>query len=46
MAFVGDVPEIIAKSNGLEVELFANLNSEAEMGIVAGKIPELKSQQI
>ena len=37
VAFVGDVPEIIAKSNGLEVELFANLNSEAEMGIVAGK---------
>ena len=25
VAFVGDVPEIIAKSNGLEVELFANL---------------------
>ena len=42
VAFVGDVPEIIAKSNGLEVELFANLNSEAEMGIVAGKNSGIK----
>ncbi len=42
VAFVGDVPELIAKSNGLDVELFANLNSEAEMGIVAGKASGLK----
>ena len=42
VAFVGDIPEIIAKSNGLEVELFANLNSEAEMGIVAGKNSGIK----
>lgn len=42
VAFVGDVPEIIAKGNGLEVELFANLNSEAEMGIVAGKNSGIK----
>ena len=44
VAFVGDVPEIIAKSNGLEVELFANLNSEAEMGIVAGKNSGIKKR--
>lgn len=43
VAFVGDVPEVIAKSNGLDVELFANLNSEAEMGIVAGKESGLKT---
>lgn len=42
VAFVGDVPEVIAISNDLDVELFANLNSEAEMGIVTGKDSGIK----
>lgn len=52
VAFVGDVPEVIAKSNGIDVELFASLNSEAEMGIVAGNnsgissVSDLKGKKV
>lgn len=35
-AFMGDAPEVIAKSNGLDVQLVASLNSEAVMGLFVG----------
>ncbi|MGN0553265.1 MAG: ABC transporter substrate-binding protein [Oscillospiraceae bacterium] len=35
-AFVGDIPSIIGKSNGLDIEVVANLNNSAGMGILVG----------
>ncbi len=43
LAFVGDIPSIIAKSNGLDIQIVASLNTSAEMGILAGKNSGIKS---
>lgn len=43
MAFLGDIPPLIAKSSGLNVEVIASLNSESEIGIVVGQDTEIKS---
>lgn len=45
VAFEGDIPPIIGVSNGLNIELFASLNSEAEMGVIVGKDSGIKSVQ-
>lgn len=45
VAFEGDIPPIIGFSNGLNLKLFASLNSEAEMGIVVGKNSGIQSVQ-
>lgn len=43
IAFVGDVPSVIAKSNGLDIEVVASLNVDAEMGIVVGNNAGIES---
>lgn len=43
LAFLGDIPPIIAKSNGLDVKCVASLNKSAEVGIVVGKNTNIKS---
>lgn len=43
IAFIGDVPSVIAKSNGHDVQVVAALNTEAEMGIVVGNDTGIKS---
>jgi len=43
VAFVGDVPLIIGKSNGLDIEAFALLNAEAAMGIIIGNGSDITS---
>lgn len=52
IAFVGDIPTIIAKSNNMDIQVFAALNTEAEMGIVVGNnsgiesVSDLKGKKI
>ncbi len=41
-AFVGDIPTIIARGNGLDIVAAASLNSSAEMGLLAGPGKEFK----
>lgn len=43
MAFLGDIPPLIAKGSGLNVEIIASLNSESEIGIVAGPASGIKT---
>ncbi|MGN0585373.1 MAG: ABC transporter substrate-binding protein [Ruminococcus sp.] len=52
LAFVGDIPPLIAKSNGLDIKAVASLNSQAELGIVVGNnsgistVSELKGKKV
>lgn len=43
LAFMGDVPEVIAASNGVDVQAFASLNSASNLGILVGKNSGIKS---
>lgn len=52
LAFIGDIPPLIAKSNGLDIKVVSSLNSKAEMGIVAGNnsgistVSDLKGKKV
>jgi sulfonate transport system substrate-binding protein len=52
LAFVGDIPPLIAKSNGLDIKAVASLNSQAELGIVVGNnsgistVSDLKGKKV
>lgn len=42
-AFMGDLPEVIAVSNGLEIEAIASLSSNSTLGLLVGKNSGIKS---
>ena len=44
-AFVGDIPSIIAKSSGLDIEVVANLNNASGMGIIVGNSSDISSPE-
>lgn len=44
-AFVGDVPSIIGRSNGLDIEVVANLNNASGMGIIVSNDSDITSPQ-
>ncbi|MFQ9515869.1 MAG: ABC transporter substrate-binding protein [Eubacterium sp.] len=41
--FVGDIPPIVAQSNGLNIQVVASLNTASELGIVVGNKSGIKS---
>lgn len=43
LAFMGDVPEVIAASNGVQVQAFASLNSASNLGVLVGKDTGIKT---
>lgn len=43
LAFMGDVPEVIAASNGVDIQAFASLNSASNLGVLVAKDSGIKS---
>lgn len=52
IAFVGDIPSMIAKSNGIDIQVVAALSVDSELGIVVGNnsgiesVSDLKGKKI
>ena len=43
VAFMGDLPEVLAASNGVEIQAFANLNNHSNMGILVSEDSGIES---